>query len=669
MCNHSKIVILFFTLLTGISYPVNAQSENFEKRKQEAINQLNDYPYPDTARVNALVRVLNTAAYLKERKAVLPYMDEAFMISRRLNYARGLAACYANTAGYYKSSSDYTKALLYFDSAIYIAGNMQEENIQGTKQWALEQKGAIYFSQENYYTALDYFFESLKYLTPGREHRRKVLYTYITDIYTTLNNLDKATEYSEKNIALAEKDSSITANSNIYFSYIDVCLAKKDLETATRYLDKLQPFMPEPGQVQVSFGYYLKRGRVSFIKQHYNAAYNYFKETYKYALEGRHNNSKSITLYYLSATALKIGQDEAAKNYALENLSLAENMYTRSSKIDALTNLANYYNKTGNKAKAFELIQQTIQLKDSLTAETNIKQLKVLGAIYDAEKQQKQISQLQYEKEKQAVEVKHKSALNKVFIASILILLIVGYLGFINFKKGQQLAKQQQALQKQKISELEKDKQLLTIDAMLKGQEEERSRIAKDLHDGLGSLLSGTKLSFMNVKENLPLTPETNTQFDRSLSMLDNSIGDLRKVAQNLMPEALVKFGLQEAVRDFCDGIQSTTGIKIVFQQFGERRKLHSTAEMFIYRIIQELVNNAVKHAEATQVIVQLTMSDNKTGITVEDNGKGFDKNILTQTKGAGMANISYRVQYFNGTSDLVTSPGNGTSVNIELIA
>lgn len=267
------------------------------------------------------------------------------------------------------------------------------------------------------------------------------------------------------------------------------------------------------------------------------------------------------------------------------------------------------------------------------------------------------------------MEVKHKSTLNKVFIASILILLILGYLGFINFKKGQQLAKQQQALQKQKISELEKDKQLLTIDAMLKGQEEERSRIAKDLHDGLGSLLSGTKLSFMNVKENLPLTPETNTQFDRSLSMLDNSIGDLRKVAQNLMPEALVKFGLQEAVRDFCDSIQSTTGIKIVFQQFGERRKLHSTAEMFIYRIIQELVNNAVKHAEATQVIVQLTMSENKTGITVEDNGKGFDKNILAQAKGAGMANISYRVQYFNGTSDLVTSPGNGTSVNIELIA
>jgi signal transduction histidine kinase len=246
---------------------------------------------------------------------------------------------------------------------------------------------------------------------------------------------------------------------------------------------------------------------------------------------------------------------------------------------------------------------------------------------------------------------------------------VFGYLGYTNFRKGQQLAKSQQAYQKQKIIELEKDKQLLSIDAMLKGQEEERSRIAKDLHDGLGGLLSGTKLSFMNVKENLVLTPENGVLFDKSLSMLDNTIGDLRKVAQNLMPEALVKFGLHEAVRDFCDSIQSSTGIRVLYHEMGEKRKLDNTAEVFAYRIIQELVNNAVKHAAASQVFVQLTINTDKVRITVEDDGKGFDKNKIKQTKGAGMANIDYRVQYFNGEIDLVTSPGNGTSVNIELIA
>ncbi|MEO5999548.1 MAG: ATP-binding protein [Chitinophagaceae bacterium] len=242
-------------------------------------------------------------------------------------------------------------------------------------------------------------------------------------------------------------------------------------------------------------------------------------------------------------------------------------------------------------------------------------------------------------------------------------------MGIKNFKTRQQLSKQQQDLQHQKIIELEKNKQLLTIDAMLKGQEEERGRIAKDLHDGLGSLLSGTKLSFINVKEMLVLSPEKRILFERSLSMLDNTIIDLRKVAQNLMPEALVKFGLHEALSDFCDSIQSSSGIQVFCQQFGEKRKLSDTAEMYTYRIIQELVNNAVKHADPSTIMVQLAISKDKTGITVEDDGKGFDISKVSQTKGAGQANINYRVLYFNGTYDIVTSPGTGTSVIIELIA
>jgi two-component system, NarL family, sensor kinase len=262
---------------------------------------------------------------------------------------------------------------------------------------------------------------------------------------------------------------------------------------------------------------------------------------------------------------------------------------------------------------------------------------------------------------------KQKSTLNKILIGSAIGLFLFSLLGYRNFKNKQKVSSQKQELQQKKITELEKDKQLSAIDAMLQGQEEERSRIAKDLHDGLGGMLSGTKLSFINMKENLVLTPENATQFDKSLSMLDNTIADLRKVAHNLMPEALVKFGLQEAVRDFCNSIQSSTNLKVVYQPLGENKKLSNTAEVFTYRIIQELVNNAVKHANATQIIVQLTTNNNKVGIAVEDDGKGFDINALANSKGAGMDNIKYRVQYFNGTIDTVTSAGNGTSVNIEL--
>lgn len=425
--------------------------------------------------------------------------------------------------------------------------------------------------------------------------------------------------------------------------------------------------MPDPVEIQVNFGYYLKKGHINFRMEKYREAFDDYRQAYGYALKGGHKNSISASLQALSNTALKLNNSEAAKSYAMQNLALADAINTKKARLEALMNLSEYYKRTGNSKKAFELLEQAMVIKDSLLSENNIKQVNVLAAIYESEKQQKEILLLQNEKEKQVEAVKQKNMLNIVFIASIIILLFIGYLGFNNFRKSQQIARDQQEIQHQKIIELEKDKQLITVDAMLKGQEEERSRIAKDLHDGLGSLLSGTKLSFMNVRENLVLTAENNALFDRSLSMLDNTIGDLRKVAQNLMPEALVKFGLQEALRDFCNTIQSSTDTKVVYQQFGEIRKLNNTAEVFIYRIVQELVANIIRHAQATEIMVQLMMDDDATSLTVEDNGKGFDKNVLQYKKGAGIRNITYRVQYLNGTLDIDTTPGNGTSVNIQL--
>lgn len=663
--------IFVIAIFLGQTQTVKAQPDDyftgFKERKEVAIAELKKFPQPDTARVNALIKVFTSATFLKERKEVLPYRTEALAISRKLKYTKGLASCYLATGNFFKSAEDYATAFTFYDSVLYIINNTNDKNLAELKAIAYERKGMIYQTRENYYPALDCYFESLKYVA-GNEDRESRLYIFLTETYTYINNLEKATEYAKKNLALVEKKFTPIQNASIYFSVINICLDKNDLQTATAYLDKLSPFIPDPKQVQVNFGYYLKKGHISYLQQNYNDAFSYYQLAHKYAVSGGHKISIIAILRFLSATALKLGNSLTAKNYALQNLELAEQLNAKTGKIEALTNLSNYYSKAGNKNKAFELISQAMQLKDSLIVETNIKQINILGAIYESDKQQKEIDQLQNEKEIQAADVKQKATLNKLFIVSIIALLFFGYLGYNNIKKGQQIAKQEQALQKQKITELEKDKQLLTIDAMLKGQEEERSRIAKDLHDGLGGLLSGTKLSFMNVKENLVLSPENSKLFDRSLSMLDNTIGDLRKTAHNLMPEALVKFGLHEALRDFCNSIQSSSGVQVLFQQFGENRKLNNTAEVFTYRIIQELVNNAIKHADASRIIVQLTMSNDKTGITVEDDGKGFDKYKMAHTKGAGISNIKYRVQYFNGGLDIVTSPGNGTSVNIELM-
>lgn len=641
----------------------------FEERKEKAIANLKHFTKQDTARVNALTMIFTEATFLKQKQEVSPYREEALALSRKLNYSDGLAQCYSSTGGFYKSASDYEHALVYYDSTLMILGPPDTEKRRELYARTYQQKGMIYHSQENYYMALDHFFESLRHTDSTDIERYSRMYDFITDIYVILNNLEKAEEYAEKNMNLVDRDPYNFTHASVYFSYINVCFAKNDLLKAATYIDKMTSQIPDPKEVQINFGYYMKKGKLSSLQQKYDSALLYYQQAHKYALIGGHRNSISTALGCLAGTTLRLGNNEAAKDYAIQNLSYAEGTNAKTIRVDALLNLSTYYNKAGNSKKAYELLEQAMLIKDSLLSETNVRQINTLTAIYESDKQQQQITKLQNDTKIQAATVKQTATLNKVFIASIIVLLILGYLGYMNFKKGQQLAKQQQALQKQKIIELEKDKQLLTIDAMLKGQEEERSRIAKELHDGLGSMLSGTKLSFMNVKENLLLSPEQSMLFEKSLSMLDNTIGDLRKIAQNLMPEALVKFGLHEALRDFCDSIQSSSGVKVLYQQVGEKRKLGNTAEVFIYRIIQELVNNATRHADANQIMVQLSMSQNKTGIAVEDDGKGFDKRNLIQTKGAGMANINYRVKYFNGVSDIVTAPGSGTSVNIELMA
>lgn len=660
--------IIFSFLLTRTG---NAQGDlfsGFEQRKEKAVTALLKYTNPDTIRVNALVDVFTTAVFLKQQKQVKSYCEEAMAISRRINYTRGIAECFLFTGNFYRSMGNVSMAQVYFDSLIEISHGTRDSTLLERRAQAYRWKGRMCYAAEDYYEALPYFFEALKYYDYDIGRVTLYLYTDIASIYIKLNNLDQAAFYATKNAALSEKSFTKMFQAQAYLSLVDIYIQKNELQLASSYLDKMSAYMPDSSETMIDFGYYADRGRISYMRQQYDSSYFYYQQAYSFAMSSNHDMNICGALYYLSSTALKLGKPEAAKKYAEENLALAVKIKSKMDEINALLNLSDYYHQTRNKSKAFDLLYQATTLKDSLLSETNIKQANTLAAIYESGKKQNEIFQLQNEKKIQSATVEQKSTLNKVFISTIIGLLVFGYLAYRTIKSEQKVAKQQQEIQRQRISELEKDRQLLTVDAMLKGQEEERSRIAKDLHDGLGGMLSGVKLSFINMKENMILPAENLDGFERSIMMLDNTIAELRKVAHNLMPETLVRFGLEEALKDFCNSIQSSTGIKVIYQQFGEDRKLPTRGEIAVYRIIQELVNNALKYSGARQIIVQLTKDHIKTGITVEDNGKGFDVNILDLKKGAGFSNIKYRVNYFKGTLDINSQPGNGTSVNIELM-
>lgn len=322
--------------------------------------------------------------------------------------------------------------------------------------------------------------------------------------------------------------------------------------------------------------------------------------------------------------------------------------------------LAETYEDMGDYKNANFYNQQNVKLHDALVKSENFMAAADIQNKYEREKKDNQILKLE-------IAYGKKSKITSILISITIGLMLIGLLSYINFRKNRLLILQEQELQQHKIIELEKDRQLVAIDAMLKGQEEERSRIAKELHDGLGGLLSGAKYSLTNLKEKIPLSKDNAIGFDHSLDLLNTTISDLRRVAQNLMPDTLSRFGLKEALRDFCDAIHNTTGIQIIFQQFGNKREPEGTPAIFIYRIVQELVNNAVKYAEASEIAVELIVYEQKIDITIEDDGIGFNKDLLLTKSGSGIKNVQYRVDYLSGTFDIDTEPGNGTSVYIQV--
>jgi two-component system, NarL family, sensor kinase len=183
--------------------------------------------------------------------------------------------------------------------------------------------------------------------------------------------------------------------------------------------------------------------------------------------------------------------------------------------------------------------------------------------------------------------------------------------------------------------------QLFVTAAMLKSEEQERIRLAKDLHDGLGGMLSGIKYSFTCIKGNMALTPDNAQAFERNMYMLDSSIKEMRRVAHNMMPEALVKFGLDSALKDFCNDIQQSTLLNMSYQSMGlQNINLDQMVAITVYRIVQELVNNTLKHAVAKTAIVQLTKKSTQLFLTVEDDGKGFDTAIINKPTSMGWCNI-----------------------------
>ena len=240
---------------------------------------------------------------------------------------------------------------------------------------------------------------------------------------------------------------------------------------------------------------------------------------------------------------------------------------------------------------------------------------------------------------------------------------IIALLLFKNTKRKQKLAEQAKEIETQKLTTVLKDQELMAIDAMIAGQEKERQRIANDLHDDLGGLMANVKLHFNALKDKD--SPEL---FNRTNSLIDEAYEKVRTVAHAKNSGVIAKQGLLKAVKHMAEKISSSNQIEIQVFDHGLDQRLENSLELTLFRIIQELITNVIKHAKATEATIHLTNHENAINIMVEDNGKGFKPNQITKTnKGMGISSIDKRVEHLNGTMTIESEPYKGATVIIDI--
>ncbi|WP_407531986.1 ATP-binding protein [Elizabethkingia meningoseptica] len=257
-----------------------------------------------------------------------------------------------------------------------------------------------------------------------------------------------------------------------------------------------------------------------------------------------------------------------------------------------------------------------------------------------------------------------KEKINTYYTVFIIVFIILIFLLLYAYKQRANSMKQRDELHALALEKEKQNSKISTLTALLEGQEQERGRLARDLHDGLGGLLSGTKLQLSYLDPHQSENIEAG--ISKSINQIDGAVEELRRVAHNLMPDLLMKYGLEVAIQEFASRM-SNNALNIHTEFISYSNSISEEKQLLLYRIIQELVNNVIKHAKASEIIIQISEAENVLNLTVEDDGKGFDRKSLDVRKTAGFHNIESRVQFLKGTMNITSELNIGTSIELQI--
>ncbi len=623
-----------------------------QRKLADSIENVLQQNMPDSLRAVAMV---NRAMFYEEidsAKAEYLYKEALdFSVSKKLYYPAGLSIRFRLVpkilrGEFVKYIDDINKAIYYLSLSNNPKARKQEGLLMGDK-------ASYFYFNGQYDSAIAWNLKGIAVLEKNNFYNQTgTLYTNISGAYEVLHLKDKQKEYVVKGLEAAKKSGEYYLIFGAYLMVSQLYAGNNDYKTAMQYCDSAMLYYKDNLSASRMQLYYLMRAQAYEGLENYDSSVYYYNKTY--ILTKNNNDEWGMTepLLRMGFGNMKLKKLAASERLIKEGIELAEKNNFLVFKRTGYELLSKFYEESGNHQKALEAYKKYYNANDSLQNADAKKLTLDLDKKYETEKKEKQLLL-------QESSIRKKNTLNYILIGSTAALLLISLLAYRTYK-------QKRKLQEQKIAELEKEKLLSATQSILKGQEEERSRMAKDLHDGLGGLLSGVKLQLGAMKGNLILSEEHGRIFNNALGKLDESISEMRRVAHNMMPEALMRLGLQQALQDYCDGLSASQPFTINTEFYGLEKRMEASTEVVVYRIVQELLNNAVKHSGATVILAQVMRQENNLTITVEDNGKSFDTEAVLQ--GAGLKNIRSRVDYLKGQLDIQSAPGKGTSVHIDCI-
>lgn len=618
----------------------------------------------------------------------LQYSRQALDLATKKKYPYWEAIAY-NSLGYnFYVNAKYDSAIYVFEQYRKISEQRNDHLNTGS---AINNIGNVYIELGNYSKALGYYMQALEQRKiAGEKPDIAASYNNLGYVYKEIGEYDKAIENILISLRIFDE---IHNDAGISYSHTflgTVYALKKDYASALQHhtqalqieqkindkngeaislqsiasiyaeqkvYDKAIANFNAASQIYISIGDKRQLALVKenvagieFKKNNIDSAFSLYKQAL--SLNKTIGNIRALSSNYnhIAECFLKQNNISAAKPY----LDSALKYGTQTSKKEDLKNiyksLSDYYFAAGNFKEAFNNYKNYEALKDSLFNIENSKAIASMQTKYETEKKEKQIQEQQFDLAKK-----------NYWIAGIASLLILASLLSFSYYRRYKL-NQEKKLQTEIIKQ-----QDLATKLVIEAEEKERKRIAGDLHDGVGQMMSAAKmnLSSFESKANFK-TEEDRLDFEKIISLVDESCKEVRMVSHNMMPNALLKFGLSSAVKEFIDKIDHHV-LKVNLHSEGLNERLDTNIETVLYRVIQECVNNVIKHSNANTLDISLIKDADGIACTIEDNGKGFDASQQLRFEGIGLKNIIARIEYLKGSVDFDSSPGKGTLVAIHV--